>query len=132
MKGGKGLEEVFEGLRRMMEEYVPPFKGCDGEIRAKRDFHLKVPKAVAIPGAYGGTPVEVAVASVILQKGYVGFYYMPVYMQPEVRKKISPALMKLLKGKSCFYVKELTPEVREGIAGALKIGEECFRGRGWI
>ena len=46
----------------------------------KPSFQLMVPKPVAIPGAYGGKPVDLQMAAVILQKGYVGFYLMCIYM----------------------------------------------------
>ena len=106
-EGAKDLTAVFDEVQGMMAEYVPPFKAGGGQIRAKRDYHLVVPKPVVISAnAYGGKPYSAAMASLILQKDFVGFYYMPVYMEPGVKKKLAPELVKLLKGKSCFHVKE--------------------------
>jgi hypothetical protein len=131
-KGGADLGAIFDELQAMMAVYVPPFTVGGGQIRAKRDYHLIVPVPVMVaPNAYGGKPYPVAMASLILQKGYVGFYYMPVYMDPGVKKKLAPEFARLLKGKSCFHVKALTPGVREGITSALEIGVKCFRERGW-
>ena len=84
------LEIVFETLRQLLLTRVPPFKpGGDerGMFRGKKNFHLVVPKAVAIPGAYGGKPTELCMASLVMQKGYVGFYFMPIYMNPTLEKK---------------------------------------------
>jgi hypothetical protein len=132
--GGKdvNLDVVFDELERILAAYAPPFKATGGRVREKRDYHLTVPIPVVIAGAYGGKPTPVAMASLILQKGYVGFYYMPVYMVPGLKQKLAPELVELLKGKSCFYVKELTPELRAGIREAVEIGTECFRDKGWV
>lgn len=126
------LQSVFDSLRSLMTRHVPPFSAASGQIRNKADFHLVVPKPVAIPGAYGGKPYPIAMASIILQSGYVGFYYMPIYMEKGTRAKLSPALLKLLKGKSCFYVKSLDSSLESDIASALVFGESCFRAKGWL
>jgi len=128
----ESLEDVYQRLHDLLSRYAPPFKICAGEIRAKKDLHLKTPEAVAIPGSYGGKPVNVAMASIILQKGYVGFYYMPMYMNAPLKKKLSPALMKLLKGKTCFYVKKLDAELIAAIEDALNLGAKDFKARGWL
>ena len=127
------LVSLFDELEKMLAKHVPPFKVCRGEVRAKRDYHLTVPVPVVVsPQAYGGKPYPVAMASLILQKGFVGFYYMPVYVEPGIEEKLSPELAKLLKGKSCFHVKALTPGVRDGIKSALELGVKRFRDRGWV
>jgi hypothetical protein len=40
--------------------------------------------------------------------------------------------MKLLKGKSCFYVKVLTPELRRDIQTALRAGAQSYKKLGWV
>ena len=47
--GLKRGENVYESLHKLFSRYAPPFKTSSGKIRAKRDFHLVVPKAVAVP-----------------------------------------------------------------------------------
>jgi len=44
--------------------------------------------------------------SAIVQKNYVSFYLMPVYMFPDLLVGISPALKKRMQGKSCFNFKQ--------------------------
>jgi len=126
------LDTVFEDLQKLFLRYAPPFKTSRGAVRAKKDLHLKISKAVVVPGAYGGKPVEVAMASLILQKSYVGFYFMPVYMSPGLKKELSPSLAKLLKGKSCFYVRKLDAELLQDIEAALDKGVKSFKERGWV
>ena len=93
---------------------------------------MTVPKPVAIPGAYGGKPTDLMMAAAILQKGYVGFYLMCVCMNPETKKKLSPSLLKLLKGKSCFQVKKLDEGLKKDIEAALELGTKFYKERGWV
>ncbi len=125
------LSVVFDELEGMLAKHVPPFKVTKGMVRNKRDYHLTVPVPVVIsPKAYAGKPYPVSMASLIFQKGYVGFYYSP--MDPGAMKKIAPELAKLRKGGCCFHVKGLTPEVREGIRSALEFGLKSYREKGWV
>ena len=129
------LEIVFKKLHRLLLAHIPPFKpGGDeqGMFRGKKNFHLVVPAAVAIPGAYGGKPTKICMASLVAQKGYVGFYFMPVYMNDALKAKLSPALLKLLKGKTCFHVKKLDATLLADTAAALTLGTKCYRERGWV
>jgi hypothetical protein len=55
---------------------------------------------------------EVWFASALIQKGYVGFYYMPVYTcADKVKKLLQPELLKCLKGKACFHIKKTDPVI---------------------
>jgi hypothetical protein len=126
------LTAIFDGLQELLSRYSPPLKSSGGKVRAKRDFHLAIPKAASIPGAYGGKPVELDLASIILQKGYVGFYFMPVYIQPALKKAVSPSLLSTLKGKTCFHIKKLDAELLRDIDAALREGLDLYKSRGWL
>ncbi len=130
---GASLENVYLGVEKLLKEHARPFR-TDVACRSggKRSFQLTVPKPVAIPGAYGGKPVDLMMASVILQKDFVGFYLMCIYMNDEVKTKLSPSLLKLLKGKTCFHVKKLDTGLRKDIAAALELGTKSYMARGWI
>ena len=45
--------------------------------------------------------------SAVVQKNYVSFYLMPVYMFPDLLEGLSPALKKRMQGKSCFNFKQV-------------------------
>lgn len=45
--------------------------------------------------------------SAIVQKNYVSYYLMPVYMYPDLLQDITPALKKRMQGKSCFNFKHV-------------------------
>ena len=101
------LGPIYDTLEKLLSSFAPPLEVFSRKIRNKRDMALRVPKPVSIGKAYGGKPVQVDLAALILQKDYVGFYFMPAYVDPNLRKKLAPALMKLLKGQTCFHVKQL-------------------------
>jgi len=71
-------------------------------------------------------------ASIMIQSTYIGFYYMPIYTDVELKEVFKPELLKLLKGKSCFYIKDLSPEIISQIEKALEIGFKLYKKRGWI
>jgi hypothetical protein len=130
--GDGSLEGVYVELKKILARNAPPFKLCGMSVRNKLSAQLVVTKPVAIPGAYGGKPVNVQMAAVILQKGYVGFYLMCIYMNGKAKKEISPTLLKLLKGKTCFHVKKLDDGLKRDIEAALVAGTKAYRERGWL
>jgi hypothetical protein len=129
---GGSLESVYSEIEGILQRHAPPFRFQDLGVRNKKSAHITVPKPVVVPGSYGGKPVPVPLAAVILQKGYVGLYLMCVYMNNEAKKKLSPNLMKLLQGKSCFHVKKLDDGLRDDIEAALQLGTQVYKDRGWL
>ena len=63
-----------------------------------------------------------------IQKNYVSFYLMSVYMFPEILKDISPELKKHMQGKSCFNFKKVEPELFKELTKLTRLGVERFRG----
>jgi hypothetical protein len=132
-KTGSSLDTVFDGLVTLMKRHAPPFRTDVPCMSAgKKSFQLTVPKPVSIPDAYGGKPVDLPLASAILQKDFVGFYLMCIYTDGAANKKISPALRKLLRGKSCFHLKQLDDGLSRDISDALDEGTKTYRSRGWL
>jgi hypothetical protein len=125
--GQPELVLVFEAIKKLMIPYAKgslKLKGGDGGQVA-----LISDKPVVIEGR---KKEEIWFAGVLVQKGYVGFYYMPVYMNEPLRKKLPPELLKTLKGKACFHIKKADPQLLGQIKEALQIGHACFREKGWI
>jgi len=122
------LSQVYDELLSILSEFSPPFTARDKAVRAKRNYILVSEKQVVVDGRKKD---EIWFAGIIEQKGYIGFYYMPIYCTPKSAKP-GAALMRLLKGKSCFYVKLLTPELRAEIKAALRTGLTAYRKVGWV
>ena len=123
------LDEIFDRLEGQLARYAPPLVVRTGVVQGKRDFHLWSERPVEIAGR---KRKEVSFAALIAQKGYVGFYFMPVYADRERRELFAPELLALLKGKSCFHVKRLDDELDRHIEDALARGFELYRKRGWV
>lgn len=120
------LLPLFGELKALLEPYA-------GRYAVRRDepghYELWSEKDVVIDGRKRR---DVFFAGLIVQKSYVGFYYMPVYVDTGLVDVFGPELLALLKGKSCFRVRELTPTLRRQIRDALKKGHSLYRSRGWV
>jgi hypothetical protein len=125
-KGQPELVILFDAMKEIMRPY------------AKGNFVIHEDK----PGNYGiyynkevemfGKKYpELMLASLLIQKGYVGFYFFPIYVDEGLKKKLAPELLKCLKGKTCFYLKKNDPQLLKQAGQALRTGVEYFKSRGW-
>jgi len=125
--GQPQLIPIFEEIKKMLTPYekgtMKLFGGSDGKVA------LVSKKSIEILGRKRD---ELWFASALIQKGYVGFYYMPVNGDPSIKKLIKPELLKCLKGKACFYIKKADEEIFSQIKEALAIGYKEWHQRGWI
>jgi hypothetical protein len=125
--GQPGLALIFDEIKKLMVPYAKGSLvlrgGKDGQIA------LVTSKPVVIEGRKRD---ELWFVSALVQKGYVGFYYMPVYMNEPVRRRLKPELLKTLKGKACFHIKKADPLLMEQIGDALRIGYDAYKKMGWI
>lgn len=120
------LTLIFKALKALLEPYRPPLAA---KVEDERRFELWSVKDLVIEGRKRS---EVFFASAIIQKGYVGFYFMPVYTAPEMTSLFRPELLSRLKGKSCFHIKRLDALLLEQIRAALQDGYALYQKRGWV
>jgi len=120
------LKQIHTSLKELLQPYRPPLVA---RVEDDRRFDLVSVKDLVIEGR---KRKEVYFASIIIQKDYVGFYYMPVYSDPEMKTLFQPELLKLLKGKSCFHIKRLDAQLRDQIRVALEDGFKLYKTRGWV
>ncbi|MBN2388446.1 MAG: hypothetical protein JXB85_15625 [Anaerolineales bacterium] len=121
------LQEMLAALKPLLQKYHPP-------LTPRRDepgyYDLWSIKPVVIEGR---RKKEVFFAALIIQKNYVGFYFMPVYADQALLKEVfAPQLLGLLKGKSCFHIRRLPPELIRQIETALAAGFRLYQERGWV
>lgn len=119
------LIPLFEDLKKLLVQYEKYFS-------PRRDepgyYDLWLEREVVVDGRKRDS---IYFASLIIQKSYVGFYFMPVYTHEEAAGLFGNELMATLKGKSCFYIKELTPDIEQQIRDALDIGLRLYQERDW-
>lgn len=120
------LVELYKQLKPLLEKYSPP-------LTAKKDsdtgYEVWGTKQAMIADKMKS---EIFFAAFMVQKNFVGFYYFPIYTHPEIRKDISPKLIKLLSGKSCFHITQLDDLLLQDIEATLKFGFEFYKEKGWI
>ena len=125
--GQPELVPIFEAIKKLMTPYAKghlQLRGGEGG-----QVVLLSDKEVVIDGR---KREGLWFVSALIQKGYVGFYYMPVYMNEPVRRQLPAEFLKCLKGKACFHIKKNDPLLFDQIKEALQIGFDCWRKNGWI
>jgi hypothetical protein len=105
---------VFENLRSILKPYAK-------KLTIKTD----IPDHYYLDAAYSEKwKKELFFAAAQVKKNYVSFYLMPVYMYPDLLKKISPELKKHMQGKSCFNFKKIEKPLFEELSQLTKQGFE--------
>jgi len=113
--------EIFQQLKKILSRYSPP-------LTATSDFEGRYELVSKKPVEFmGRKKPEMYFGAAIIQSNYVGLYLMHVYLSAESLKKISPDLMKTLKGKSCFHIRRLDNNLIKQIEVAVKDGMQCYR-----
>jgi hypothetical protein len=122
--------DVYDKLEALLKRYAPPFTICPtGKVGSKRSYGLWSQKEVEIAGR---KLPQVYFACLIEQKDYVGFYYTPAYIEPKLKKDLSPALLKTLKGKTCFHIKSADAALLDDVKGALDVALKQYKKNGWV
>jgi hypothetical protein len=108
---------VFEQLKNILKPYAK-------NLTVKTD----TPDTYYLDGPYSEKwKKELFFGSAQIKKNYVSFYFMPVYMYPELLKDISPELKKHMQGKSCFNFKKVEPDLLEELKDLTRKGVDKFR-----
>lgn len=126
--GQPELVKIFTAIQRMMIPYDQKgslvFHAATGG-----QAHLVSHKTIEIEGR---KRKEMWLVSVMIQKGYVAFHYLPVYMNPSMEKLFSPAFIECLKGKACFHIRKMDPAILAEVEKAIQIGYEAYQKKGWV
>jgi hypothetical protein len=120
------LQTIFERLKAILKKFED---GLKPKLDLDSKYDLWSFKETEIAGR---KRKEVAFASIIIQSKHVGFYYMPIYTDTKLQDVFKPELLSLLKGKSCFRIRKITPELEKQITESLEIGYKLYSKRGWI
>jgi hypothetical protein len=125
--GQPQLTPIFKKLVALMEPFakgsLQKAGGKDGQV----SLISKKPQEIAAKQVD-----ETWFCGALVQKGYVGFYFMPAYVTPEIKAELAPGLLKCLKGKSCFHIRKIDEQLSAEIDDALKKGYALYRKKGWI
>ena len=125
--GQPQLIPVFQAIRTLLLPYAK------GSIRLRGGEDGQVVLLVDKPQMIEKRKkTELWFAAALIQKGYVGFYFMPVYMHGALKARLDPELLKCLKGKACFHIKTMDQTLIAQIQAALVLGYDFYKAQGWL
>jgi hypothetical protein len=110
------FDEVFKRLKGILEPYAERLVVTvdkEGYYCLEASYSEKWKKLMF----FGSTKI---------QKNYVSFYLMPVYMFPELLGGVTPGLKKRMQGKSCFNFKGVDDLAFAELANLTKKGFDKF------
>jgi hypothetical protein len=124
--GQPELVTLFSKIKKVISEYA----GSNYTVKADKpgNYELYYGKEVEFAGRQYP---ELCFAGLLIQKGYVGFYFFPIYVNPALKSKLKSELLKTLKGKTCFHIKKQDPGLIREIEEALKTGYNYYSSKGW-
>lgn len=111
-RNSAGCAAAFSALQKMLKPYEKSFQRIPG----RSDRYWLATKCVA----YKGKPFYFA--GVSMNKSYVSFHLMPIYVKPEIAKNISPELGKRRQGKCCFNFTAPDPPLFEELGSMTRAG----------
>ncbi|MBI5326255.1 MAG: DUF1801 domain-containing protein [Ignavibacteriae bacterium] len=122
----KDINKIYERLKRILKKFEKPL---EPKMDSEKGYDLWSVKELVIDGRKRS---EIFFASIVIQSKYVGFYYMPIYTDTNLKEIFKPELLKTLKGKACFHIKNLDDELEKQIRYALETGYKLYKKRAWI
>ena len=117
MKNKEDFQSVFNRLKTILVNYESNLVVTANEVG---NYSLNTPFIMK----YGK---EIFFAAVIINKNYVSYHLMPVYVFPELLDGLSTGLMKRMQGKSCFNFTALNSEILEELSELTSKGYSRFQ-----
>ena len=116
------FDAVFSALQKILNPYA---KRTTVKEDSRTNYTL-------IAGRDEKKKMDIWFACAVIQKSYVSFHLMPIYMNDALQATVSPELKKRMQGKACFNFKRVEPELFRELAGLTKRGFESFERDGYI
>ena len=123
----KDLEEIAEKLKSILQKHGSVFR-----VTSEQPKNYQV--SGTIPTMQGKKKVDgIYFASVVPKPNDVRFYFFPLYTHKE---QIDPLLTeptrKFLKGKTCFHVRFLTPEIESNLQALTDKAVAIYQQDNWL
>lgn len=114
------LSEIASALKNVLKSHHPHLQV---RIDSSTNFEVAGTKSVMqgkqkVDGHY--------FANIVPKPKDVRFYFFPIYTHVAEFDALSPDLQKFLKGKSCFHIKRLSPEVETEISNMVSKGVSFY------
>jgi len=116
-KSSADFTAVFSRVREVMKPYASLYNATTD---SPKRYYLETKD-----GRYKGKPMMFG--CVMMGKAYVSYHFFPLYVCPELTKKISKELKKRMQGKSCFNFKETDESLFKQLAELTAAGHQEFK-----
>jgi hypothetical protein len=117
MVNKENFQETFERLKQILKPY-------EANLLVKQDG----PEGYSLDTPYNEKYTkELFFGAVKINKNYVSFHLMPVYMFPGLLDGLSQALKKRMQGKSCFNFTSIDETLLVELAELTQRSVERFR-----
>jgi len=122
MPASDNFYTVFEELREIIIPYA-------------NDLDLKVDSASSVyidtnHVMKNGKPLFFG--AVKINKRYVSYHLMPIYVNPDLLDGMSESLMRRMQGKSCFNFTGPNHNMYSELRELTRLGYEDYRSRGYV
>jgi hypothetical protein len=111
------FEAAFAGLKQIFQRHRDKLT----VLADKSGNYTLLVKSVQ----YRGKPLWFG--AVCIMKSYVSFHLLPLYMNPALRKQVSPELKKRMQGKACFNFTAPDKKLFRELAKLTDAGLKHFR-----
>jgi hypothetical protein len=119
------VEEIQESLQQILKKHL-------GDLKIRHDHETSFEVCGTKEAMQGKQKVDgFYFASVMPKPKDCRLYFFPIYTHVE-SFKLSDDLRKYLKGKSCFHIKKLSPEIKEEIETMIARGIDLYKKDGLI
>ncbi len=108
---------VFTALKKVLSAHAAELHASQDE---PRKYYL-----VTKSKSWRGGPMFFG--AVIWGKAYVSYHLLPLYMYPEMKKLISPALRRRMQGKACFNFSSQDDGLLAELGDLTKSALEAYR-----
>ena len=112
---------IFEKLRNVLQRSAVGLKIAHD---LPGDYYLVTPSDAP-------RRQEMFFGAVKIQKNFVSYYLMPIYIYPDLLEGTPSALLRRLKGKSCFRFTRLDDHLLDELAILTRRGMQRFQQEGW-
>jgi len=122
MKTRKDFEKVYERLREIMIPFA-------NDLDLKSD----VPGSMYIDTNHiMQNKKPLFFGAVRINKRYVSYHLMPIYVNPALLKNVSAELKKRMQGKSCLNFTERDEDLFAELTLLTRAGYEYYRHKGYV
>jgi len=122
MTRDKDFETVYERLREIMIPYANDLdlkQDAPGVLYIDTNHIMQNSK----PLFFGAVQIK---------KRYVSFHLMPIYVNPNLLRNVSVALLKRMQGKSCLNFTAVDEDLFAELAMLTRAGYEYYRQQGYL